>query len=118
LKDFIGPVNSNAPLDEKYKLKDSWKSEGHTIVDLGEDEFTVGRPHPMIDFSLRNKRLIEESKFSDVAIFYLDVVIGYGSNMTPKEELVPAILEAKKNSNAIFIVTVCGTDKDPQNKKI
>ncbi|HOK18407.1 MAG TPA: acyl-CoA synthetase FdrA [Caldisericia bacterium] len=117
LKDFIGPVNSNAPLDEKYKLKDSWKSEGHTIVDLGEDEFTVGRPHPMIDFSLRNKRLIEESKFSDVAIFYLDVVIGYGSNMTPKEELVPAILEAKKNSNAIFIVTVCGTDKDPQNKK-
>jgi len=117
LKDFIGYVNSNVPLDEKYKLKDSWKSEGHTVIDFGEDEFTVGRPHPQIDFSLRNKRLIEESKLKDVAIFYLDVVIGYGTNPKPKEDLVPAIIEAKKNSNALFIITVCGTDKDPQNKK-
>ncbi|MGQ9844700.1 MAG: acyl-CoA synthetase FdrA [Caldisericia bacterium] len=117
LKDMIGPVYSNAPLVESYKLKDSWKSEGHTVIDFGEDEFTVGRPHPQIDFSLRNKRLIEESKFSDVAIFYLDVVVGYGTNPKPKEELVPALKEAMKNSNAIFIVTVCATDKDPQNKK-
>ncbi|MBC7194107.1 MAG: acyl-CoA synthetase FdrA [Caldisericia bacterium] len=117
LKDFIGYVNSNVPLDDKFKLKDSWKSEGHTVIDFGEDEFTVGRPHPQIDFSLRNKRLIEESKLPEVAIFYLDVVIGYGTNPKPKEDLVPALKEAKKNSNALFIVTVCGTDKDPQNKK-
>lgn len=117
LKDFIGYVNSNVPLDDKYKLKDSWKSEGHTVIDFGEDEFTVGRPHPQIDFSLRNKRLIEESKLSEVAIFYLDVVIGYGTNPKPKDDLLPALIEAKKNSNAIFIITVCGTDKDPQNKK-
>lgn len=117
LKDFVGFVNSNVPLDEKYKLKDSWKSEGHTVIDFGEDEFTVGRPHPQIDFSLRNKRLIEESKLKDVAIFYLDVVIGYGTNPKPKEDLVPALREAMKNSNALFIITVCGTDKDPQNKK-
>lgn len=117
LKDMIGLVYSNAPLVESYKLKDSWKSEGHTVIDFGEDEFTVGRPHPQIDFSLRNKRLIEESKLSDVAIFYLDVVVGYGTNPKPKEELVPALKEAMKNSNAIFIVTVCATDKDPQNKK-
>ncbi len=117
LKDFIGYVNSNVPLDDKYKLKDSWKSEGHTVIDFGEDEFTVGRPHPQIDFSLRNKRLIEESKLREVAIFYLDVVIGYGTNPKPKDDLLPALIEAKKNSNAIFIITVCGTDKDPQNKK-
>lgn len=117
LKDFIGYVNSNAPLDEKFKLKDSWKSEGHTVIDFGEDEFTVGRPHPQIDFSLRNKRLIEESKLPEVAIFYLDVVIGHGTNMNPKDELIPTIKEAMKNTNALFIVTVCGTDKDPQNKK-
>ncbi len=117
LKDFIGYVNSNVPLDDKFKLKDSWKSEGHTVIDFGEDEFTVGRPHPQIDFSLRNKRLIEESKLPDVAIFYLDVVIGFGTNPKPKEDLVPSLKEAKKNSNAIFIVTVCGTNKDPQNKK-
>lgn len=117
LKDIIGPVYSNAPLVESYKLKNSWKSEGHTVIDFGEDEFTVGRPHPQIDFSLRNKRLIEESKLSDVAIFYLDVVVGYGTNPKPKDELVPALKEAMKNSNAIFIVTVCATDKDPQNKK-
>jgi len=117
LKDVIGYVNSNAPLNESYKLKDSWKSEGHTVIDFGEDEFTVGRPHPQIDFSLRNKRLVEESKLKDVAIFYLDVVIGYGTNPKPKEDLVPALKEAMKNSNAIFIITVCGTDKDPQDKK-
>ena len=117
LKDFIGYVNSNVPLDEKYKLKDSWKSEGHTVIDFGEDEFTVGRPHPQIDFSLRNKRLIEESKLPDVAIFYLDVVVGYGTNPKPKEELIPALKEAMKNSNALFVITVCATDKDPQNKK-
>jgi succinyl-CoA synthetase alpha subunit len=116
LKDIIGDINSNAPLDPSLRLKDSWKSIGHTVVDLGEDEFTVGRPHPQIDFELRNKRILTEAHDPSVAIIYLDVVIGYGTNPNPAEELAPIIKKAKETSNAIFVTTVTGTDKDPQNK--
>jgi len=116
LKDMIGEINSNVPLDPKLKLADSWRSVGHTVVDLGEDEFTVGRPHPQIDFSLRNKRILEEAQDKSVAIIYLDVVIGHGTNLNPGEELSPVIAEAKKISNALIIIDVTGTDKDPQNK--
>jgi FdrA protein len=116
LKDMIGEINSNVPLDPKLKLADSWRSVGHTVVDLGEDEFTVGRPHPQIDFSLRNKRILEEAQDKSVAIIYLDVVIGHGTNLNPGEELSTVIAEAKKISNALIIIDVTGTDKDPQNK--
>jgi FdrA protein len=116
LKDMIGDINSNAPLDPKLKLVDSWRSVGHTVVDLGEDEFTVGRPHPQIDFSLRNKRILEEARDKSVAIVYLDVVIGHGTNLNPGEELAPVIAEARKAGSALVIVTVTGTDRDPQNK--
>lgn len=117
LKDIIPGIQSNVPLDPAFKLKDSWLSEGHTVVDLGEDEFTIGRPHPQIDFQLRNKRIIEEAKDRSVAIIYLDVVIGHGTNLTPGEELTPVLSETKKISNAIVIINVTGTDKDPQDKK-
>ncbi|NTW32028.1 MAG: FdrA family protein, partial [Bacteroidetes bacterium] len=58
LKEMIGFVYSNSPLNKEFKLADSWKSQQNTIIDIGEDEFTVGRPHPMIDFSLRNKKIV------------------------------------------------------------
>ena len=102
---------------EDLKLKDLWKSEKNTIVDMGEDEFTVGRPHPMIDFSLRNKRIVEEAKDKDVAVIMLDIVLGYGSNMKPAEEICPAIAEAKKIApNRLVICSITGTKNDPQNK--
>ncbi|MGC9124765.1 MAG: acyl-CoA synthetase FdrA [Caldisericaceae bacterium] len=116
LKDMIGSINSNVPLSPELKLADSWRSVGHTVVDLGEDEFTVGRPHPQIDFALRNKRILDEARDKNVAIIYLDVVIGHGTNLNPGEELAPVIADAKKISNALIIVNVTGTDRDPQNK--
>ncbi len=121
-RQIIGEVYGNAPLNPKFKLKDSWISVGNTFVDLGEDEFTVGRPHPMIDFTLRNKKIVEEAKDASVAIILLDVVLGYGSNMQPGDELAPAIKEAKKlaendGRNITFICSITGTDKDPQDRK-
>ncbi|MEA1928554.1 MAG: acyl-CoA synthetase FdrA, partial [Candidatus Auribacterota bacterium] len=92
----IGPVYSPAPIDPAFKLDDIWKSKENTVVDLGEDEFTVGRPHPMIDFLLRKKRIVEEAKDPETAVILLDVVLGYGSNMEPGQELGPAIKEAKE----------------------
>lgn len=107
---------SNAPLDKAYWLNDVWKSKYHTLIDMGTDEFTAGRPHPMIDFSLRNKRIIEEAHDKEVAIILFDVVLGYGANPNPARELVPAIETARKTSPHIqFVCSITGTDKDPQN---
>ena len=121
-KEEIGPVYSPAPVDPAFKLDDVWQSKENTVVDLGEDEFTVGRPHPMIDFMLRNKRIVAEAKDPETAVILLDVVLGYGSNMIPGEELAPAVKEAKelaaKDGRHLAIVcSITGTDKDPQNRK-
>ena len=117
LKDTIGFTYGNAPLNPDFKLADIWKSKENTIIDLGEDEFTAGRPHPMIDFSLRNKRIIQEAKDPETKVILLDVVLGYGSNLAPDEELVPVFKEAKQiNPNLAIICSITGTDKDPQNR--
>ena len=116
----LGGIWSNAPLDQKFQLSDSNKSKAHTVVDLGEEEFTIGRPHPMIDSTLRVKRILQEARDPSVAVIALDVVIGYGSNADPASELSAAIREAKqiaakKNRGLIFIASVTGTESDPQN---
>ena len=118
---MLGEVRSNAPLPPSQPLADVWKSQGHTVVDLGEDEFTVGRPHPMIDFSLRNRRILDEAKDPETAVILLDVVLGYGSNMDPAGELVPAIMQARQlaaeaGRRLVFACSVTGTDQDPQSR--
>src|SRR6185436_3344346 len=110
---------SNTPIKPERALADVWHSHVHTAVDLGDDLFTQGRPHPMIDFRLRNERLIQEASDPETAVILLDVVLGYGSNPDPAAELIPAITEAKKIAGAggrelVIIGMVCGTDLDPQ----
>ncbi len=115
LPELIGVVLSNAPLDKKNKLKNSMRLSGHAVIDLGEDEFTVGRPHPMIDFSLRNKLIISEAKRPEVSVLLLDLVLGYGANLTPLEEIMPAIVEAFiQNKELSIVASVTGTETDPQ----
>ena len=116
---LLREVYSNAPIAPYQALADAWKSQGHTVVDLGEDAFTVGRPHPMIDFSLRNRRIQDEAKDPETAVILLDVVLGYGSNMDPAGELAPAITAARKiaadaGRHLTFACSVTGTEKDPQ----
>ncbi len=115
LNGVIGPLRSNAPLDKKNKLADPLRLEGNSAVDLGGDEFTVGRPHPMIDFSLRNKLIVSEAGNSETAVILLDVVLGYGSNMRPLEDILPPIRAAFKVNRTLSIVaSVTGTESDPQ----
>jgi len=116
----IGPVYSNIPINPDWMLKDVWNSYRHTAIDLGDDLFTQGRPHPMIDFRLRNERILQEAADPEVAVILLDIVLGYGSNMDPASEIIPAINKAHtlaKNSgrHLVFIASVCGTESDPQN---
>ena len=113
-------IHSNSPVGKSLPLRDMWKSEGNTVVDLGDDIFTRGRPHPMIDYRLRTERLLEESKDPETAVLLLDVVLGFGSNANPAAELVPALNEARKiaesNGRAFICVAhICGTDKDMQD---
>lgn len=115
----IGPVWSNAPLRSDYRLPDSLTSQKHTVLDLGEEEFTVGRPHPMIDNDLRIQRLLQEARDPETAVIQMDVVLGYGAHPDPAAALVPAILEArslvKDNGELLFILSITGSDQDPQN---
>ncbi|MEM3398610.1 MAG: hypothetical protein QW724_07895 [Nitrososphaerota archaeon] len=116
-------VYSNSPLDLKYKLEDSYKSYMNTVVDLGEEEFTAGRAHPMIDPTIRKLRLVEEAKDPEVAVITMDFVLGYGAHNDPVGAMQDAIIEAKRlaesNSREIIMMAhVCGTDADPQNSSI
>jgi len=114
------PVFSNAPLPGSPALTDSTKSYRHTAVDLGEEEFTVGRPHPMIDNDLRIRRILQEARDPDVAVIMLDVVLGYGAHPDPASELGAAVAEAHRLANSegrnlLFVASVTGTEEDPQN---
>jgi succinyl-CoA synthetase alpha subunit len=91
----------------------------HTLLDLGDDEFTVGRPHPMIDFRLRNERIAAAAEDPATAVVLLDVVLGYGSHPDPAAELAPVIetaraVAARAGRELIVIGSVCGTAGDPQ----
>jgi len=117
---YVPRVLANSPINKEFQLPDAFVSQEHCIVDLGEDEFTVGRLHPMMDNELRIRRLYEEAKDPEVAVILLDVVIGYGSHPDPASEIAPAIAkciaEAKKEGRHLEVVCVaCGTDEDPQN---
>ncbi|UCC88021.1 MAG: acyl-CoA synthetase FdrA, partial [Anaerolineales bacterium] len=120
LQDYLPIVYSNAPLKKGHNvLENSIVSQEHTIVDLGEDEFTVGRLHPMMDNDLRIRRLYQEADDPEVAVILLDVVLGYGSHPDPASELAPAIAkaraQAKKGGRHLEVVAVVvGTDQDPQ----
>jgi len=118
LKTDIGDVYSNTPLNEDYLLENSSKSCKNTVLDLGDDEFTVGRPHPMIDFTLRNQCILKEASDKEVAVILIDLVLGFGSNTDPGGEFIPVLGEVKKNSPEISLIcSVTGTENDPQERK-
>ncbi|HNT77529.1 MAG TPA: acyl-CoA synthetase FdrA [Anaerolineae bacterium] len=113
------PVVSNAPVEKTCQMLNANRSEGHTAVDLGEDEFTVGRLHPMLDPTLRNKRILQEIKDPQTAVLFLDIVLGYGVHPDPAGAAVEAIEESRtwlqgRDREVIFIASVCGTEGDPQ----
>ncbi len=123
LEGYLPAVYSNVPIRKEYKLENSLVSQGHTIVDLGEDEFTVGRLHPMMDNELRIKRLAAEADDPETALILLDVVLGYGSHPDPASELAPAISAARKTAekngrHLEVVVILSGTDTDPQGRDV
>lgn len=110
---------SNIPLQPEWALENVWEAKEHTVLDLGDDQFTVGRPHPMIDPSIRNDRLLQDTD-KETAVLLLDLVLGYGAHPNPSLELVVAIKKAKEKAKALggnltVIASICGTEADPQD---
>ncbi|MEK6573311.1 MAG: acyl-CoA synthetase FdrA [Chloroflexota bacterium] len=115
LQAVLSPIYSNAPITESQNLPDPLKSQAHTIVDLGDDVFMVGRLHPMIDNDLRLRRLRQEAADPEVGMILMDVVLGEGAHPDPASELAPAIAEVKAARPLEVAAIVIGTDTDPQN---
>ena len=108
-------VKSNIHHNLEKRLTDPLKSEGNSVIDLGDDVFTVGRPHPMIDPETRTERIVAELDDDEVAVFLFDVVLGYGSHPDPAGAVVDALNTAgDKRENFIAIASVTGTRNDFQ----
>jgi FdrA protein len=103
--------------EARLALRTFLPDEGNTILDLGDDEFTVGRLHPMIDQDLRLRRLRQEAADPEVGIILLDVVLGDGAHADPAGELAPVIERAitERGGTLEVIAIVVGTEEDPQN---
>lgn len=113
---------SNAPVKGASALQDPARGYGHSLVDMGDDEFTQGRPHPMIDPTLRNARLLQEAADPATAILLFDVVLGYGASLDPTGELLATLARARHEAEQtgrqlIAIAHVCGTELDPQPRQ-
>jgi FdrA protein len=119
LRPTVGRVWSNTPLHPAEALDPVTRSREHTIIDLGGDEFTQGRLHPMLDPTLRLQRLQHEAADPETAVVLLDVVLGYAAHPDPAGALVPVIRQARDQAQAAgrhlcVVGSVCGTDDDPQ----
>jgi FdrA protein len=120
LTEAFGPIASNTPLEPGLMLADVWHSRQHTVIDLGDDAFTRGRPHPMIDQTLRRERILQEAADPEVAVILFDVVLGHGAHPDPAPELALTLEEAKALARAAgrslaLVGSVCGTAGDPQD---
>lgn len=116
LQAFLSPLYSNAPITNYQSLADPLLSQAHTIIDLGDEFFMVGRLHPMIDNDLRIRRMRQEAADPEVGMILFDVVLGEGSHQDPARELAPVIREMKVSRPELgFVAIVIGTEEDPQD---
>ncbi|WP_299052835.1 FdrA family protein [uncultured Nocardioides sp.] len=83
---------------------------GHTFTDFGDDEYTSGRAHPMIDPTLRTEEVVRAAADPAVGVLLLDVVLGHGAEPDPAASLAPVLA----GLDVPVVVTVVGTDGDPQ----
>jgi FdrA protein len=101
------------PLEGNVGHGPDTRDGGHAILDLGEEEYTQGRPHPMVDLDVRLGFLQDAANDDDVGCVLLDVVLGHGGHADPASGLADAVAAAAKN--AVVLARVCGTNGDPQD---
>lgn len=119
LRGKLSNIKSNVAKKEEEKLSDIRCLEGNVLLDLGDDEFTVGKPHPMIDPALRLEKIAEQANDGSIGVILLDFELGYGSHEDPVGITIPAIRKAKEAAasegrHIAFVGYICGTREDIQ----
>jgi FdrA protein len=114
------PIYSNGPIQPNYKLDHPDNSREHTMVDMGDEHYTLGKPHPMIDGTERAKRIVAEAEDPSVAILLLDFILGYNASNDPVGELLDALQQAKAvrskaGGELTIVASICGTREDRQD---
>ena len=114
LLNYVDCIHSNCPLKPEWRLEDSYVSVENTIIDYGEEEFTLGRPHPAIDPGVRQPAILREAADPEVAVILLDFILTPPGHMDPAGYAVGDIRLAQEMAEAegrhlIFIASVLGT---------
>lgn len=123
MQEDIGVIYSNAPLREELRLAKSTSSFKNTVVDYGEEEFTINRPHPVIDVEPRALGIMREAKDPEIAVMLLDFILGPAVNQDPAGAVIDEIKEAMKmvssrGGKLAVVASVCGTEADPQKRSV
>jgi hypothetical protein len=103
-------VASNVPVPGATPVNAA--TAGHVMIDLGDDAYTRGRPHPMIEPAVRDAPLKAALADPAVGVILIDVVLGYGAHPDPAGHLAQAL--AGRRDGALVVASVTGTDQDPQ----
>ncbi len=114
LQGRLNPLFTNTPVHPSQKMADPFQSRGNALVDMGADDFTQGRLHPMMDNDLRLRRMEQEADDPETGALLLDLVLGEGAHPDPASELAPAIAGIRARRKLPVFVLVVGTEDDPQ----
>jgi FdrA protein len=114
-----GGVRLNGGVDAASVLRGELSVEGHLLLDLGADEYTVGRPHPMLDPETRNRLITSVAEAPHAAVVLIDVVLGYGAHPDPAGAAADAVIRlraeaATRGRDVAVVASVCGAVDDPQ----
>ena len=107
-------VASNAPVPGVSMLAEA--TSQHLMIDFGDDEYTGGRPHPMIDPTVRDGAILKALNDRGVGVVLVDLVIGYGAHGDPAGHLVGLLADHGADDRPVIIASVTGTDDDPQRR--
>jgi len=117
LRPFLDPLHTNLGPSEQSPSEITDDLDAHSIFDLGADEYTVGRLHPMIDPTLRLQMLERIGNKNQQGVVLLDVVLGSGAHPDPTAELAPLIGSIRERTRIEVVVVIIGTDDDPQDRQ-
>lgn len=123
LQDVLGGIHSNCPLRPQLRLHDAYVSEGNSVIDAGEEEFTKGRPHPTLEPSMRLPLIEKEGDDPQTAVVLMDFILTPAANSDPAgvtlKTIQSVVEKSRQRGGEIAVVaSVLGTDADIQDVKL
>lgn len=120
LKGLVHRLHSNISFGGAELLEDRYLSVENSLVDMGDEVFTKGRPHPVMDPSILVDRLIQEAHDPETGVILFDLLYGYAIHPDPVGAIEDALrevarIERDEGRHICLVASLCGTDIDPQN---